>query len=109
MVPYALGLMQVQAVQAVESEVGCLLQWNDPKLGSDLKFNVLDFKGPTIEPVDTRMSSMLDSAKIFSEIWETGQHLLCYGSYCIAWFRPVLCTVSPHIHSKIGHSSGNAS
>ena len=48
------------------------MQFTDPKLGSDLKFDVMDFKGPTIEPEDNRMSSMLDSAKIFSEIWETG-------------------------------------
>ena len=50
----------------------CTTQFTDPKLGSDLKFDVMDFKGPTIEPEDNRMSSMLDSAKIFSEIWETG-------------------------------------
>ena len=48
------------------------LQFTDPKLGTELKFNVMDFKGPTVEPEDNRMSSMLDSAKIFSEIWETG-------------------------------------
>ncbi|DBA71440.1 TPA: hypothetical protein ACH3X2_011238 [Trebouxia sp. C0005] len=53
-----------------------LSMFTDPKLGSDLKFDVMDFKGPTIEPEDNRMSSMLDSAKIFSEIWETGNSSL---------------------------------
>lgn len=48
------------------------LQFTDPKLGSELKFNVLDFKGPTTEKEDNHQSSMLESAKIFSEIWETG-------------------------------------
>ncbi len=45
----------------------------------------MDFKGPTIEPEDNRMSSMLDSAKIFSEIWETGSSLagLC-NITCVA-------------------------
>lgn len=52
----------------------CALQFTDPKLGSDLKFDVMDFKGPTREPEDNVMSSMLDSAKIFSEIWETGAY-----------------------------------
>lgn len=50
----------------------CELQFTDPKLGSDLKFEVMDFKGPTREQEDNVSSSMLDSAKIFSEIWETG-------------------------------------
>ena len=51
----------------------CLaVQFTDPKLGTDLKFNVMDFKGPTTEKDDGHQSSMLESAKIFSEIWETG-------------------------------------
>ena len=33
---------------------------------------MLDFKGPTTEKEDNHQSSMLESAKIFSEIWETG-------------------------------------
>lgn len=54
----------------------CDLQFTDPKLGSELKFDVMDFKGPTREHEDNITSSMLDSAKIFSEIWETGPHTL---------------------------------
>ena len=57
------------------------LQFTDPKLGEELKFNVMDFKGPTVEPEDNRMSSMLDSAKIFSEIWETGASPCCTIKY----------------------------
>lgn len=55
------------------------VQYTDPKLGSDLKFDVMDFKGPTREPEDNVMSSMLDSAKIFSEIWETGVGACLHG------------------------------
>lgn len=81
----------------VVTSAGVPLQFTDHKLGSDLKFDVMDFKGPTREPEDNVMSSMLDSAKIFSEIWETGVHvpghvyclnqLLCHA--CIAAMWPV--------------------
>lgn len=50
--------------------------FTDPKLGSDLKYDVMDFKGPRIDQQDDVLSSMLDSAKMFSEIWETGNSSL---------------------------------
>lgn len=69
---------QTAVVHSCGMSAAVPLQFTDPKLGSDLKFDVMDFKGPTQEPEDNIMSSMLDSAKIFSEIWETGVHLPCH-------------------------------
>lgn len=68
------------------------MQFTDPKLGSALKFDVMDFKGPTIEPEDNRMSSMLDSAKIFSEIWETGADAQPCSRQAVNYnFRQIVC------------------